>query len=56
MDYKHDYFFPAIMTEGGMYFASFSPIGSSASECIPLLEAFVNLRGPYSERMNVHYE
>uniref|UniRef100_A0A1X7VN86 Uncharacterized protein n=1 Tax=Amphimedon queenslandica TaxID=400682 RepID=A0A1X7VN86_AMPQE len=41
---------------GGRYFASYAPIGTSEFQCVPLLEAFVNLRGPYSEQYNVHYE
>ena len=42
--------------DGGRYFASFAPIGSTGYQCVPLLEAFMNLRGPYSQQYNVHYE
>ena len=42
---------------GGRYFASYAPIGSTSYECIPVLEAYMNLRSPYQdERYNVHYE
>ena len=44
-----------IIGDGGRYFASYAPLGSS--ECIPVLEAYMNLRSPYQdERYNVHYE
>ena len=41
----------------GRYYASYAPLGSVDYECIPVLEAYINLRSPYQdERYNVHYE
>jgi hypothetical protein len=44
------------LENGGRYMGQYAPIGSIGYECVPVTEAFVNLQGPYSERMNVHYE
>ena len=47
-----------VYTDRGYYHGSFVPAAPQSGDkvCIPVLESYVNLDGPFPDRHNVHYE